>query len=90
MMSIKEITVPVYAIRLAQAGHVVLTFDRRGWGDSEGRVRQHMNPPDNVRDIRNATTYLLTRVDVDPARVAGVGVFRSTTSSPMSARPPPR
>lgn len=74
MMSIKEITVPVYATRLARAGYAVLTFDRRGWGDSEGRVRQHMDPPDNVRDIRNATTYLLTREEVDPARVAGVGV----------------
>jgi uncharacterized protein len=74
MMSIKEITAPVYAIRLARAGYVVLTFDRRSWGDSEGIVRQHMNPPDNVRDIRNATTYLLSRDDVDPERVAGVGV----------------
>jgi fermentation-respiration switch protein FrsA (DUF1100 family) len=74
MMSIKEITAPVYAIRLANAGYTVLTFDRRGWGDSEGRVRQHMNPAENVRDIRNATTYLLSRDDVDLARVAGVGV----------------
>lgn len=74
MMSIKEITVPVYATRLARAGYTVLTFDRRGWGDSEGWVRQHMNPVDNVRDIRNATTYLLTRDDVDPAQVAGAGV----------------
>jgi fermentation-respiration switch protein FrsA (DUF1100 family) len=74
MMSIKEITAPVYAIRLARSGYAVLTFDRRGWGDSEGRVRQHMNPPENVRDIRNATTYLLARGDVDPDRVAGVGV----------------
>ncbi len=74
MMSIKEISVPVYAIRLARAGYMVLTFDRRGWGESGGTVRQHMNPPDNVRDIRNATTYLLSRDDVDPQRVAGVGV----------------
>lgn len=75
MMSIKEFTVPVYAIRLARAGYTVLTFDRRDWGGSEGRTgHQHMNPPDNVRDIRNATTYLLSRDDIDPERVAGVGV----------------
>nr|WP_165554258.1 alpha/beta hydrolase [Kribbella capetownensis] len=72
--SVKEITVPVYAIRLARAGYMVLTFDRRGFGESQGTVRQQMNPPDNVRDIRNATTYLLSRDDVDPERVAGVGV----------------
>jgi fermentation-respiration switch protein FrsA (DUF1100 family) len=75
MMSIKEFTVPVYAIRLVRAGYTVLTFDRRDWGESEGPVgHQHMNPPDNVRDIRNATTYLLDRDDIDPQRVAGVGV----------------
>lgn len=75
MMSIKEFTVPVYAIRLARAGYTVVTFDRRDWGGSEGSTgHQHMNPPDNVRDIRNATTYLLSRDDIDPERVAGVGV----------------
>lgn len=75
MMSIKELTVPVYAIRLARSGYAVLTFDRRDWGGSEGPTgHQHMNPPDNVRDIRNATTYLLSRDDIDPERVAGVGV----------------
>lgn len=53
----------------------MLTFDRRNWGDSEGPIaHQHMNPADNVRDIRNATTYLLSREDIDPGRVAGVGV----------------
>jgi fermentation-respiration switch protein FrsA (DUF1100 family) len=72
--SIKELVVPAYAIRLAKAGYLVLTFDRRGWGGSEGRVRQQMNPPDNVRDIRNATTYLLSRDDVDRGRVAAVGI----------------
>jgi uncharacterized protein len=75
MMSIKEFSVPVYATRLARAGYTVLTFDRRDWGGSEGPTgHQHMNPPDNVRDIRNATTYLLSRDDIDPERVAGVGV----------------
>jgi fermentation-respiration switch protein FrsA (DUF1100 family) len=72
--SVKELVVPVYATGLARAGHLVVTFDRRGWGASEGRVRQQMNPPDNVRDIRNATTYLLSRDDVDRDRVAAVGI----------------
>ncbi|MGH9211712.1 MAG: protein kinase domain-containing protein [Acidimicrobiales bacterium] len=50
MPSVKEMTVPVYGIRLARAGYVVFTFDRRGFGASEGTVRQHFNPPDLVRD----------------------------------------
>jgi uncharacterized protein len=72
--SVKEMTVPVYAIRLARAGYLVLTFDRRGFGGSEGAVRQQINPPENIRDIRNATTWLLSRDDVDPQRLAAVGV----------------
>jgi uncharacterized protein len=75
MMSIKEFTVPVYAVRLARAGYTVLTFDRRSWGASQGPAgHQYMNPADNVRDIRHATTYLLSRDDIDAERVAGVGV----------------
>jgi uncharacterized protein len=72
--SVKELTVPVYAIKLARAGHLVLTFDRRGFGASEGRLRQNIEPNEHMRDIRNAITYLLSRDDVDPERVAGVGV----------------
>lgn len=72
--SVKEITVPVYAIRLANAGYLVLGFDRRGFGASEGSVRQQMDPPLNIRDIRNATTYLLSRADVDATRAGGLGI----------------
>jgi fermentation-respiration switch protein FrsA (DUF1100 family) len=72
--SVKELTVPVYAIKLARAGHLVLTFDRRGFGESEGRLRQNIEPHEHIRDLRNATTYLLSRDEVDPERVAGVGV----------------
>lgn len=72
--SVKELTVPAYAIHLARAGYLTLTFDRRGWGGSGGHVRQHLNPPDNIRDIRNATTYLLARDDVDGDRLTGIGV----------------
>ncbi|WP_423605274.1 alpha/beta hydrolase [Sphingomonas sp. MS122] len=72
--SVKEITVPVYAIRLARAGYVVVSFDRRGFGASEGPVRQQMDPPQNIRDVRNATTYLLSREDVDPERIAILGI----------------
>jgi pimeloyl-ACP methyl ester carboxylesterase len=74
MMSIKRDHRPRLRNSAGPRGYEVLTFDRRGWGNSEGTVRQHMNPPDNVRDIRNATTYLLSRDEIDPERMAGVGV----------------
>jgi hypothetical protein len=44
----------------SRAGYVVVSFDRRGFGASEGAVRQQMDPPLNIRDVRNATTYLLS------------------------------
>src|SRR5262245_55381619 len=55
--SVKELTVPVYAIKFARAGYLVLTFDRRGFGGSDGRARQNIDPIDHMADLRNATTY---------------------------------
>jgi len=72
--SVKELTVPVYAIRLARAGYRVLTYDRRGFGASDGRVRQHIDPAEHIADFRNAVTYLASRTDVDRQRIAGIGI----------------
>ena len=72
--SVKELTVPVYAIRLARAGYRVLTYDRRGFGASDGRARQHIDPSDHIADFRNAVTYLSSRSDIDQERIAGVGI----------------
>jgi fermentation-respiration switch protein FrsA (DUF1100 family) len=72
--SVKELTVPVYAIRLARAGYRVLTYDRRGFGASDGRVRQHIDPAEHIADFRNAVTYLASCADVDRERIAGIGV----------------
>jgi uncharacterized protein len=72
--SVKELTVPVYAIRLARTGYRVLTYDRRGFGASEGRVRQHIDPYEHTADFRNAVTYLSSRQDIDVDRIVGVGV----------------
>lgn len=40
--SIKQIALPNYAERLAQAGFATLVFDYRGWGSSEGEPRNHI------------------------------------------------
>jgi fermentation-respiration switch protein FrsA (DUF1100 family) len=75
--SVKEQTLPHYAERLASAGYTVLTFDSRGFGDSEaapGRPRWHYDPNEIVQDYCNAVSYVLTRPDVDPVRVGVVGV----------------
>ena len=71
--SVKEITVPVCAIRMARRGYVVVAFDRRGYGASEG-VPQQMDPPNDIRDIRNVTTFALDRPDVDARRLGLLGI----------------
>jgi uncharacterized protein len=67
--SVKEETVPHYAAPLAEAGYTVLTFDNRNFGESEGEPRQHLDTGDQVEDLKNAVSYLLTREDVDPDRL---------------------
>ena len=59
--------------RLCGAGYVCLAFDYRGWGDSEGKNRGWVMPKWQAEDIRNSITYLQTRADVDPNRIATFG-----------------
>lgn len=53
-------------------GYVALRFDYRGCGDSGGE-RGRVIPLEEVADARNAVTYLTTRPEVDPGRVALCG-----------------
>jgi alpha-beta hydrolase superfamily lysophospholipase len=55
--------------RLAGEGYVTLGFDYRGFGRSEGKHRV-VNPMMQVKDTQNAITYLQTRPEVDPKRIA--------------------
>lgn len=72
--SVKEQTLPHYAQRMADAGYTVLTFDPTSYGESDGEPRAHHDPIRVIDDFANAVSYLLTRDDIDPARVAVVGV----------------
>lgn len=72
--SVKEQTLPHYAERFADAGYSVLTFDPRGFGESGGEPRHHHVPSNVIDDYANAVNYLFTRADIDPTRIAVVGV----------------
>ena len=72
--SVKEQTLPHYAERLADAGYTALTFDPRSFGESEGEPRYHHDTNLVIEDYASAVSYLMTRADVDPDRVAVVGV----------------
>jgi dienelactone hydrolase len=52
---------------LVENDYVCLAFDHRGFGKSEG-IRGRNVPMEQVRDIRNAITYLQQQPQVDPDR----------------------
>ncbi|WP_225726525.1 MULTISPECIES: alpha/beta hydrolase [unclassified Nocardia] len=72
--SVKEQTLPHYAERFSAAGYTVLTFDPRNFGESEGEPRFRYDPNQVIADYADAVRYLRTRPDIDPERVAAVGV----------------
>jgi hypothetical protein len=57
---------------LAQAGYAALTFDYRGFGESEGPAEEIV-PPAQVQDVRNALTYLAAQPRVDASRLGLLG-----------------
>src|SRR3970282_2717546 len=58
---------------LCAAASPCLCFDYRGWGDSKGDQRGWVMPTWQAEDIRNGITYLQTRPDIDPDRIATYG-----------------
>jgi pimeloyl-ACP methyl ester carboxylesterase len=60
------------AALLTGLGYAALRFDFRGCGDSEGE-RGHVICHEQVRDTRNALSYLASRADIDPQRIGVVG-----------------
>jgi predicted alpha/beta hydrolase len=59
--------------KLCAAGYACLCFDYRGWGDSEGNDRGWVMPKWQAEDIRNAITFMQTRAEIDPDRIATYG-----------------
>jgi pimeloyl-ACP methyl ester carboxylesterase len=62
----------VVATQFCQWGYVTLRIDFRGCGESEGE-HGRIICLDQVEDTRNAVTYLTTRPQVDPRRIAVIG-----------------
>ncbi len=66
-----------YAEELADRGYAVLAFDFRNWGESGGNERQLENPTNKTQDIIAAANYLTKRPEVNPNRIAGLGICAS-------------
>src|SRR5712692_5313080 len=72
--AIKEITLPGYAERFAAAGFIVLVFDYRHYGTSDGEPRNHLDPHEQQQDVRNAITWLRAQPEVDKDNIGGWGI----------------
>jgi fermentation-respiration switch protein FrsA (DUF1100 family) len=83
---VKEMILPDFAEQFAAAGFVVLVFDYRYFGDSEGEPRCQVFPLEQVEDVRNALTWVSARPEVDPQRIGlwgtsyGGGIVVYTTT----------
>jgi dipeptidyl aminopeptidase/acylaminoacyl peptidase len=60
------------AAMLTGLGYAALRFDFRGCGESEGE-RGRVICQEQVRDTRNALSFLAARSDIDPRRIGVVG-----------------
>lgn len=76
--TVKEQMPAVYAKALAAQGYAALTFDFRGWGQSQDSARFLEDPARKTEDIQAVIRAIPQLADVDSSRIAGVGVCASS------------
>ena len=69
---VKDLYLPDNARALNDAGYVAMTFDYKGWGDSEGS-RTRLAPYSRVMDVQAAMTFLGLQPEVDAERIGLYG-----------------
>ena len=69
---VKDLYLPDNARTLNEAGYVAMTFDYKGWGDSEG-TRNRLAPYSRVMDVQAAMTILGTQPEVDSEAIGLYG-----------------
>ena len=69
---VKDLYLPDNANSLNQAGYVAMTFDYKGWGESEG-ARNRLAPYSRVMDVQAAMTFLGCQSEVDDERIGLYG-----------------
>lgn len=67
--ALKEMYLSNFAERFEGARFVVLVFDYRYFGDSEGEERGRLIPAEQIEDYKNAITWVCGRDEVDASRV---------------------
>lgn len=69
----KEFLLPGIAERFVDAGYVVLTFDYRFLGESDGAPRGRIHAMEQVEDVRNGLSFLEQQPEVDSDRLGAWG-----------------
>jgi len=69
---VRTLYLPDIARVLAESGYVVMTFDYKGWGDSEG-PKSRLAPYSRVADAQAALTWLAAQETVDAERLGIYG-----------------
>ncbi len=71
--AVRALRLPAYAERFAAEGYTVVTFDYRGFGDSDGSPRQVLDISMQHEDWTAALAFARTLHGVDPAKVVAWG-----------------
>lgn len=87
--SVKEQSSHNYAERMRKLGYIALTFDPRGIGETEG-IEGNANPSMVANDISSAVTYLRSLPQVDPEKIANLGICAQAASSAYESAYDPR
>jgi uncharacterized protein len=69
---VKDLYLPDTARALNAGGYVAMTFDYKGWGESEGS-RSRLAPYSRVQDVQAALTYLSRQSQVSHERLGLYG-----------------
>ena len=81
--AVKEMLVPRFAEGFSQNGYAVLTFDYRGFGESDGKPRIIWS--NQVRDVRSAVTFMQSVDGVNPDSIALWGTALGGANAVMAA-----
>src|SRR5476649_2255555 len=66
---IQDLLLPDFARQFAEAGYTAVTFDYRGFGDSEGEAGRIV-PDQQISDIIAVLAWCKDRADIDARRIA--------------------
>jgi uncharacterized protein len=86
---VRNLYLPDTAKALTAAGYVVLTFDYKGWGDSDG-PKSRLSPYGRVLDSQAALTFLGAQPMVDPGRLGLYGTSYGGATVVWTAAVDPR